>query len=279
MPFHDEIAREDLLARVAAHPLGDTPGAMRPAFRRLMLGRNAVEPGPRRIRPQRPGGPRVIWFHGGGYVFGSPATHERIATYLADRHGFDVTLPAYRLAPEHPWPAQLDDALAAIPEGDQVILAGDSAGGHLALVAALHLARTGRPPRGLLLFSPNTDRSGRSETRAAMDADDPMVDDAGDRALAAMCFGDRPPTDPDVSPLLADLSGLPPTWIEVGTPEVLLDDSCLLHARARDAGVEAHLTVTPDLLHMGQIWVPWWAPARTSLDRAAAFAADLWARD
>ena len=278
MPFHGDVTRDDLLARIAAHPLGDTPAAMRPAFRELMLGRNTGAPGSRHDRPQRPGGPRVVWFHGGGYVFGSPATHARIATYLTNRHGFDVTLPAYRLAPEHSWPAQLDDALAAIAHDSDVILAGDSAGGHLALVTALHLARAGRPPRGLLLFSPNTDRTGRSATRIAMAAADPMVDDAGDRALAEMCFGARPSSDPDVSPLLADLSGLPPTWIEVGTPEVLLDDSRLLHARAAAAGVDAHLTVTPGMLHLGQIWAPWWAPARASLDRAAVFATGIWER-
>ncbi|WP_299814802.1 alpha/beta hydrolase [uncultured Jannaschia sp.] len=276
MPFEAEITRDDLLTRIAAHPMSDTPALQRPAFQRLMLGGAAVAPGMRHIRARRAGGPRVIWFHGGGYVFGSPATHERIGVYLANRHGFDVTLPAYRLAPEHPWPAQLDDALAAIPEDGKVVLAGDSAGGHLALVTALHLARAGRPPLGLLLFSPNTDRSGRSVTRTAMEAGDPMVGDAGDRALAEMCFGARPLTDPDVSPLLADLSGLSPTWIEVGTPEVLLDDSRLLHARAREVGVDAHLTVTHGMLHMGQVWTPWWAPARASLDRAAAFATGIW---
>ena len=161
---------------------------------------------------------------------------------------------------------------AALEDGP--ILAGDSAGGHLALVTALEMARAGRPAAALLLFSPNTDRTGLSETRTSMEDGDPMVDDAGDRALARQCFGTRDAADPQVSPLLDDLSLLPPTWIEVGTPEVLLDDSRLLHDRARKAGADVHLTVTPGLLHMGQIWAPHWAPGAESLDRAARFVRD-----
>ena len=273
------MERADILARIAAHPLGDDPAAMRAAFHDLIVG--AAPVGPRTatvnthdhgltICPAEPAdAPPVVWFHGGGYVFGSPETHLRAALHLAEAHGLTVLLPRYRLAPEHEWPAQLNDALAALPGGREVILAGDSAGGHLALVTALNVPAK---VRKLLLFSPNTDRTGQSETRESMDGADPMVDDAGDRRLAAMCFGAMPDTSRDVSPLLADLSNLPPTWIEVGTPEVLLDDSRLLHARAVAAGAEVHLTVTDGLLHMGQLFAPNWPLARDSLDRAATFA-------
>lgn len=271
--------RADILARIAAHPLGDDPEGMRAAFHALVCG---AEPSVARaasvhahdhgltVTPDDPAqAPPVVWFHGGGYIFGAPETHLRAAIYLAEAHGLTVILPRYRLAPEHRWPAQISDALDALPTGRDVVLAGDSAGGHLALVTALHVpAHVHR----LLLFSPNTDRTDLSSTRGAMDEADPMVDDAGDRRLARMCFGTLPDDARDVSPLLADLSRLPPTWIEVGTPEVLLDDSRLLHARAVEAGVDAHLTVTEGLLHMGQVWAPDWAPACASLDRAAAFA-------
>lgn len=273
------MEREEILARIAAHPLGEDPVGMRSAFHDLVCG---LGPAVARassihahdhgltVTPDEPAAAApVIWFHGGGYVFGSPETHLRIAIHLAEAHGLTVTLPRYRLAPEHRWPAQLSDALEALPTNRDVILAGDSAGGHLALVAALHVpARV----RRLLLFSPNTDRTGLSDTRAPMDAADPMVADAGDRRLARLCFGTMPDDARDVSPLLADLSRLPPTWIEVGTPEVLLDDSRQLHARALKAGVDAHLTVTEGLLHMGQLWAPDWVLGRASLDRAAAFA-------
>lgn len=270
--------RKDILARIAAHPLGDEPVAMRAAFHDLICGVglasasactvHAHEHGLTVVPDEPTVHPPVVWFHGGGYVFGSPETHLRVAIYLAEAHGLTVALPRYRLAPEHPWPAQFADALEAVPTNHEVILAGDSAGGHLALVAALHVpARV----RKLLLFSPNTDRTGLSETRTLMD-DDPMVDDAGDRRLAGLCFRAMPDSSREVSPLLADLSGLPPTWLEVGSGEVLLDDSRLLHARAADAGAESRLTVTEGLLHMGQLWAPDWGPACASLDRAAAFA-------
>lgn len=264
-------SRASVLDRIARHPLGKTPEEMRRGFREL-VGADDGGPGDRVFRPDRAADlPPLVWFHGGGYVFGGPDTHGRIAAYLAVTHGMTVHLPDYPLAPEHPWPAQRDAAMAALPAGVAPVLAGDSAGGHLALVTALALARLGRPARALLLFSPNTDRSGLSRTRAAMEDDDPMVDDAGDRRLAKMCFGSRPDDDPEVSPLLDDLSLLPPTWIEVGDPEVLLDDARLLRDRARRAGAEVHLSVTPGLLHMAQVWAPGWSAATASLDRAADF--------
>ena len=278
MALAGPLDREAVLARIAAHPVVGDPEAMRAAFRRLVLGRagradgaplafRSVDPSPR---------PPILWFHGGGYVFGGPDTHARIGRHLADVHGIEVHLPRYPLAPEHPWPAQRDAALAAAADfaaaGQAPIIAGDSAGGHLALVAALAMARAGMPAAALLLFSPNTDRSGLSATRQANAATDPMVDPDADDRLAALCFGDRDRTDPEVAPLLDDLSLLPPTHVEVGSGEVLLDDARLLAERGRAARAEVTLVVTPGLLHMAQVWAPHWDAAAASLDRAAAFA-------
>ena len=265
--------REAIVARIRAHPLGDTPAEMRADFADLML---APAGASGTIRCGDTGPATVVHFHGGGYVFGSPLTHGRLGEGLANASGLGVVLASYPLAPEHPWPAQLDAALAACDAVDgPVILSGDSAGGHLALVTALELARRGTPVAGLILFSPNTDRTDLSTTRAANDAADPMVDDAGDRALAAMAFGDRPADDPQVSPLLDDLSLLPPTHIEVGGGEVLLDDSRLLAERGRAAGADVTLHVDPHGLHMGQLWSPWWPVANRSLARAGQFAKEL----
>lgn len=287
MPFEAPVTRERLLRRIRAHPLGETPEEMRRAFHDLVVGPAtgrmrrqvsvAEDPGGLTVRSVDASGftamPRIVWFHGGGYVFGSPETHIRPAIRLADHHRFTVRLPRYRLAPEHPWPAQRDDAVAEAEAAPApVILAGDSAGGHLALVTALRMVRAGNAPLALLLFSPNTDRSGLNTGRARMDALDPMVDDAGDRRLARMCFGDMADDHPEVSPVLDDLSLLPPTWIEVGTPEVLHGDAVALHRRATEQGAEVHLHETPGLLHMGQLWQPWWGEATASIDRAAAFA-------
>jgi acetyl esterase/lipase len=272
--------RRAIVARIGAHPLGGDPGEMRLAFGDLVRGVDIPLPQGAFVEIGRDGsaratgpggGPEIVWFHGGGYVFGSPCTHLRPAAYLAAR-GATVRLPVYPRAPEAKWPAQRDAALAAVRDGPAPILAGDSAGGHLALVVALAMARAGRPPLGLILFSPNTDRSGLSDTRAANDPTDPMVDEAGDRQLARMCFGDMADDDPEVSPALGDLSLLPPTLIEVGAEEVLLGDARVLAARARAAGAEVTLNEVPGMLHMGQLWAPAWDLACASLDRGLAFA-------
>jgi acetyl esterase/lipase len=100
---------------------------------------------------------------------------------------------------------------------------------------------------------------------------DPMNADADDARLAEMCFGDRPLDDPEVSPALDHLAHLPPTYIEVGDREVLLGDALALHLRAAADDASCRLHISPGLLHMGQLWAPWWPPAAASLDRAAGF--------
>ena len=308
-PFDGTIEREAIVARIEAHDLGDTPDAMREGFERLVLGegRDPYDAGDGRgartvlgspvfegvdgltvlprVEPDAEGGGeryapdrQIVWLHGGGYVFGSPETHLRPAARLATLTATPVLLARYPLAPEHLWPAPLeftlDVARRSIAGGAQLVLAGDSAGGHLALVTALALAREGRAPAGLLLMSPNTDRTGLSDTREAMEDADPMVSDEDDRALARMAFGDMPDDHPHVSPVLDDLSVLPPTHIEVGDPEVLLGDAHVLYARASEAGTEVSLHVEPDMLHMGQLWTPWWPKAEDSITRLAAHARD-----
>ena len=261
------------MARIRANPLGGTPAEQRPAFARLVLAADEADDSIRCQPPGEAGPATILHFHGGGYVFGSPATHRRLGEALAAAAELPVVLVRYPLAPEHRWPAQFDAALDACNStSGPLVLSGDSAGGHLALVTALELARRGRPVAGLILFSPNTDRSGLSRTRVANDAGDPMVDDAGDRALAALAFGDRPDDDRQVSPLLDDLSLLPPTHVEVGGGEVLLDDSRLLARRARAAGAKVELVVEPEGLHMGQLWSPWWPLATRTLARGGRFA-------
>ncbi|MGR3540892.1 MAG: alpha/beta fold hydrolase, partial [Hasllibacter sp.] len=189
-------SRQDVLDRIEAHPLGDTPAEMRAAF-------------PARIGPQPPAGdhplglvvgtgPPVVFLHGGGYVFGGPESHVAAAARLA-AGGLRVILPRYPLAPEHPWPAQLDAARAALDAvPGPVAVAGISAGGHLALNLAL--ASPGRVT-ALALISPNTDRSGRSATRVPNEGADAMNDDAGDRRLGEMALGHLPDGDPAKSPL------------------------------------------------------------------------------
>ncbi len=294
-PCHGSMSRDEVVARIAANPLGDSPPVMRQSFSQLLLGTAADAP-PAVGGVMQWGGidgllipssfdsakkihagpaPIVVWFHGGGYVFGSPQTHWRLGTAIAAMAGCTVFLPRYRLAPEHPWPAQLDDALAVVRAlqrvGRPVALGGDSAGGHLALTTALALARESHPVAALLLCSPNTDRSGLNTTRSANSPHDAMNDDAQDTALARLAFGNMAPEHPQVSPLLDDLALLPPTHIEVGENEVLRDDTLLLARRGRAAGARVGYHLERGVFHMWQLWTPWFEPANTSLGRLAAF--------
>lgn len=283
-PFDRPVTFAQVAARIEATTLGETAAAMRANFARLLLGEGGAGPPsdtaealtirPRGHEAAADDGPCLVWFHGGGYVFGAPETHRRAALALAAESGWPVVLPRYRLAPDHGWPSQLADALKAIGaiqrQGRPVVLVGDSAGGHLALTAALALARDRRPAAGLVLFSPNTDRTGLSRTRVANTPRDPMNADEDDTALARLAFGGRPPDDPQVSPLLDDLALLPPTLIEVGGREVLFDDARLLAERGRLAGAAITLHVEPHAFHLWQLWTPWLPEATASLARAAA---------
>ena len=163
-----------------------------------------------------------------------------------------MLLPEYRLAPEHRWPAPLDDVLAVIDALDEPVrLIGDSAGGMLALLAALkrpiQVSRLG-------LISPNTDRTSLSETRIANSSVDLMNDDDDDRKLAAMSFGDALAQHADASPLLADLSALPPVWLTAATNEVLLDDSLLLLRKLGVSGVPTEAHILCELCHLWMLW-------------------------
>jgi len=288
-PFKGTIDYDAVTARARSIKFGDTPADMRAGFQRLLSGeipkpdeRPQVDVGAVTCRLSGASdlnsiqGRVVVWFHGGGYVFGSPETHRRVTTRFSQAMECPVVVPQYRLAPEHTWPAQLEDATAVVRalqvQGCSVTLAGDSAGGHLAINTALACAKTGDPVSALALFSPNTDRSGLNTTRAVNDDQDLMVDDAFDTQLAEMCF---PPAQwandhPQVSPVRADLSALPRTHIEIAGRELLRDDSIVFFAFAKTAGVDVTLHETPEAFHMWQVWTPWLAEAGESLERAAS---------
>ena len=207
-------------------------------------------------------GAAVVYFHGGGYVCGSPGSRRKTIGHLANAAAAKIYAPAYRLAPEHPFPAAVEDALhayeAAIAQGAEpgrMILAGDSAGGGLALACALAAREKGLPPcAGLALISPWTDLSlsGAShESRAGRDLT------CGRRALeemAAAYLGGAPARDPFASPLFADLSGLPPIFALCGGEEALLDDTLSLARRAADANLDVAVHVAAGMQHVYPIW-------------------------
>lgn len=268
----EPLSRTALEAHIRANPVEGDHHQMRRAFAALAppspaLTIDRIDGIP--VEIHKPDATRTILFlHGGGYVFGAPRSHAAAAVHLAAITGCRVIAPAYRLAPEHVWPAPLEDAAAVLASLDTpVAVVGDSAGGHLAI--SLALKEPDRVSR-LVLISPNTDRSGKSRTRRANSDTDLMNDDATDRALSNRVLGHLPDDDPHASPLLADLSRLPRVWITASEGEVLLDDTRLFTDAARQAGVYVAIVTERGLFHMWTLW-PGFAPARRSWDRIATF--------
>jgi monoterpene epsilon-lactone hydrolase len=218
---------------------------------------------------------RLLYLHGGGFVACSARTHRPITGAFAAR-GFEVFAPNYRLAPEDRFPAGLDDvvtAWTAFAASGTAAVAGDSAGGNLALALMLRARAEGLAmPAAAALFSPATDLLGTGASYVSNDGRDAMFDPMKLRRLVPAYLGDADPGQPLVSPLYADLAGLPPLLIHVGETELLRDDSVRLADKARAAGVTVSLDVYPVVPHVWQIavFVP---EARTSVKAAAAFLA------
>ena len=218
----------------------------------------------------------LLYLHGGGYFACSPQTHRPITTGFAGR-GLDVFAADYRLAPENPFPAAIEDAVAAyrgllasgVP-ASSLAIGGDSAGGGLTLATLLSLRDAGDElPAACVLFSPWTDLAATGETLRTNTRRDAMFDGTGmDRAIMPYLAG-ADPRNPLASPLYADLHGLPPTLIHAGTYEVLLDDSRRLAERARAAGTEVELRTWPVVPHVWQLFrIP---ESAQSMDAAATF--------
>ena len=221
----------------------------------------------------------ILYLHGGGYTVLSPATHRALAAHLALAAGCPVYSVRYRLAPEHPHPAALEDNLAAyhalLATGlrpDRVALAGDSAGGGLALAAALRLRDVREPlPAALGLISPWLDLtlSGASVTEGA--ATDPLLTPSWLRASARAYAGGRPLDDPALSPLFADLHGLPPVMVQGGADDVLVSDADRFVERARTAGVRVEHDRIAGLWHDFQVLAGILGAADTALARLGTF--------
>lgn len=203
-------------------------------------------------------GKAVLYLHGGGYVSGSIETYLMLCAPMARALRRDLLLPEYRLAPEHPFPAALEDALASFrgllasgrAPGDLVV-AGDSAGGGLALALVLALRDSGDPlPAALLCLSPWADLSASGGSRVGKAAAESVLNAARLKEWALRYAGGAGLEDPLVSPLRADFRGFPPLLIQVGSDEILLDDSLGLAAKAGAAGVETRLSVWPGLFHV-----------------------------
>ncbi len=220
----------------------------------------------------------LLYFHGGGYCSGSIASHRRLVTEAGRFTGVRTLAVGYRLAPEHPFPAALEDALSAWRflrrqgiDADRIAVGGDSAGGNLSLTLLNALPRTERPACAWLL-SPWTDLTMSGDTLTSRDAIDPLIHAAylGELADAYVPAGmDR--RDPRLSPLYADLSGLPPILIQVGADETLLADSTRFATLAGAANCAITLEVWPDMIHAWPMWNAALEPGRRALAQAGVF--------
>lgn len=227
----------------------------------------------------------VLYFHGGGYMFGSPTTHRTLLTTLGRETGAKIAALDYRLAPEHPFPAAFDDAMAAweslragAPTA-RIALAGDSAGGGLALALTAALSARGERPTAVAVFSPWTDLAltGPSLKRfAKRDALLPLewIQRAADRYLAG-----ADARDPRASPLYATFDAPTPTLIQVGSAEALKDDSLRMADRLRKAGGDVRLELLKDAPHVVQAFDRFAPEGRLALQSAAAFLRDMFEGD
>lgn len=222
----------------------------------------------------------ILYFHGGSFSLGSPETAMGLTANLVTRTAMKAISLDYRLAPENPFPAAIDDGVAAYQalldaghQASSICFAGDSAGGGLTITTCLAARAAGLPlPAAIVAFSPGLDhtRSGMSmDTKA--DAD-PFFTREGMRYTGSLYLAGQDPHQPLLSPAtLGDLSGFPPLLLQVGTNEMLLDDSIRLAERARAAGVDVILDVTADVPHVFQAFVGLIEEAEQALDRAALF--------
>jgi phosphinothricin tripeptide acetyl hydrolase len=221
----------------------------------------------------------VLYLHGGGYVIGSPRSHRHLAAAIGRAAGTRVLLPDYRLAPEHPFPAAVEDAVAAYRwlldrklSPARIVIAGDSAGGGLTVATLLALRDAGAPlPAAGVCISPWVDLScggGSYETRADVD---PIVKRAGVDQMAAAYLAGKDARTPLASPLFADLRGLPALLVQVGDDEVLLDDSVQLAERARVAGGDVTLDVWDKMVHVWHWFFPMLDEGQVAIDRIGEF--------
>ena len=233
-----------------------------------------VEPG----QAARPG--TILYFHGGSYVVGSPGTAMSLTANLVSRTGIRSVSLDYRLAPEHPFPAALDDALAAYRElldngagAASIVFAGDSAGGGIAVSACLMARDAGLPmPAAVVAFSPGLDKTHSGASIDTKSGIDPFFTRESFVHTDTMYLAGADPEQELLSPArFADLSGFPPLLLQAGTNEVLLDDSTQMADRARAAGVDVILDVTADVPHVFQAFAGILDEADQALDRAALF--------
>jgi acetyl esterase/lipase len=233
------------------------------------------------LRPKNARKDKVLMYlHGGAYVMGSPRTHRQLVSHTVRAAGVVAVLPDYRLAPEHPFPAAIDDAVAVYRgllksgfRAEDIIISGDSAGGGLSVATLLQLRHAGVPmPAAAVLLSPFLDITGSGESATTRADRDPWFD-IGDLHVVAgyYCPDESEWQNPLVSPVFANVAGLPPMLIQVGDDEILLSDSTRLAEKLEAEGIEVELEVWPHMWHVFQMFIRKMPESGAAVARIAAY--------
>ena len=241
-------------------------------------------PGEWIVQPESDSNRRVLYVHGGGYVMGSLDSHRRLCADIARAGACAVLSLDYRLAPEHPFPAAVEDALAGLeyiwvngPDGageaTSVFVAGDSAGGGLTLATLIAARDRGlRQATGGIGLSPWTDLAATPEELASEGLNDPTIPDnrtaiTASQEWAAVYAGDADRTDPLLSPVFADYTSIPPLLLQVGAVEMICRDTTRVTEKARAAGVDVTEEVWDDMFHVWQAFAPMLPEGQQAIDR------------
>ena len=221
----------------------------------------------------------ILYVHGGGYVMGSAGSHRDMTSRLSKAAGARVLSLNYRLAPEHPFPAPVDDAVAAygwlLDQGispANIAIAGDSAGGGLAVATLLAIRDAGKPlPAAGVGISPWVDMEGTGESMTTRAAADPVVQKEGLLGMAKLYLGEADPKNPLAAPLHANLAGLPPLLLQVGDAETLLNDSTRLAERARKSDVDVTLKVWDEMPHVWHMFAAVLPEGQQAIEEIGSF--------
>lgn len=233
--------------------------------------------------PSKPLASQIIYYlHGGGYAICSVNTHKRLIAHIAKACHAKVLAIDYRLAPEHPFPAAIEDAIGVYKylltayDSSKIILMGDSAGGGLSTASMLKMKELELPqPKAAVLLSPWVDLVGDSESYRTKSQKDLIIAVADIHRYSKDYFKEMSPNHPLISPIYADLSGLPPLLIQVGTHEILLNDSLKLAEKAKEDGVDVTLEVWESMLHVWQFFADYVPESRKAIRKIAEFVTQM----
>ncbi|AYN96980.1 alpha/beta hydrolase [Pseudomonas sp. LTJR-52] len=221
----------------------------------------------------------LLYLHGGAYVFGGSTSYRSLGAALANTCQAPCFIPDYRLAPEHPYPAAVNDVLTVYQdllnqgyEASHISLIGDSAGGGLSLALLVSAREKGLPlPGNVVLLSPWADLAMTGESLTRQAERDPLLTEAGLRKSSLLYLKDLPPDTPLASPLYSDLTGLPPMLIQVGSREILLSDAVRIAERAGLVDVSVELSIWPGMVHVWQLFSAHLSEARLALNAIGRF--------